>query len=137
MRLQQRIDDHLQKIFTFKKVGEWYREGRCPQCNKKSCYTNATTPRVVKCNHQNNCGYEEHVKDICEELFKDWSKDFPKTQETPNASAMPTSHMLEAMTSANCVDAIHKNYSKTSQNSDTSPVPQSDLNSMTKSLGNA
>lgn len=35
-------------------------------------------PRIVKCGRLNKCGYEEHVKDICEDLFKDWSKEFPK-----------------------------------------------------------
>lgn len=87
MNIQQRIDDHINKIFNFKKVGEWYRSGKCPQCSKKSCYTNAVTPRVIKCDHINKCGYEEHVKDICQDLFKDWSQDFPKTKESPTASA--------------------------------------------------
>jgi hypothetical protein len=42
---------------------------------------------VVKCARLNKCGYEEHVKEICEDLFKDWSKDFPRTKENPNAAA--------------------------------------------------
>lgn len=87
MNMQHRIDDHINKIFSFKRVGEWYRDGRCPQCNKKSVYTNAITPRIVKCNHIKNCGYTEHVKDICHDIFKDWSKEFPKSKESPTASA--------------------------------------------------
>ena len=42
---------------------------------------------MVKCARLNKCGYEEHVKEICEDLFKDWSKDFPRTKENPNAAA--------------------------------------------------
>ncbi|TCB49860.1 toprim [Acinetobacter sp. ANC 4779] len=87
MDLQRRIDDKLNQLFNFKKVGEWYREGRCPECNEKELYTHAETPRIVKCGRMNKCGYEEHVKEICEDLFKDWSKDFPKTSTNPNASA--------------------------------------------------
>ena len=87
MDLQRRIDDRLNQLFTFKKVGEWYRQGRCPDCNEKELYTHAETPRMVKCGRTNKCGYEEHVKDICEDLFKDWSKDFPKTATSPTASA--------------------------------------------------
>ena len=87
MDLQRRIDDRLNQLFNFKKVGEWYREGRCPNCNEKELYTHAETPRMVKCGRTNKCGYEEHVKDICDDLFKDWSKDFPKTTASPTASA--------------------------------------------------
>ena len=87
MDLQRRIDDRLNQLFKFKKVGEWYREGRCPNCNEKELYTHAETPRMVKCGRTNKCGYEEHVKDICDDLFKDWSKDFPKTTASPTASA--------------------------------------------------
>ncbi|MFM9822779.1 toprim domain-containing protein [Acinetobacter baumannii] len=85
--LQRRIDDRLNQLFNFKKVGDWYREGLCPQCGKKELFTHAETPRVVKCGRLNKCGYEEHVKEICEDLFKDWSKDFPRTPENPHAAA--------------------------------------------------
>ncbi|WAU72978.1 MULTISPECIES: toprim domain-containing protein [unclassified Acinetobacter] len=94
MSIQQKIDRHLNDIFQFKLVKGWYREGRCPQCNKKSCYTHAEKPRIIKCNHQNNCGYEEHVKEICADLFKDWTAEFPKTKENPTASA--DAYLVEA-----------------------------------------
>ncbi|OUY08733.1 toprim domain-containing protein [Acinetobacter populi] len=85
--ISRRIDDRLNQIFKFKRQGEWYREGICPQCSKKECYTHAIKPRIVKCGRLNKCGYEEHVKDICEDLFKDWSKEFPKTDINPHAAA--------------------------------------------------
>ncbi|MGQ2387046.1 toprim domain-containing protein [Acinetobacter ursingii] len=85
--ISRRIDERLNQIFNFKREGDWYRQGICPQCSKKECYTHAITPRVVKCGRLNNCGYEEHVKDICEDLFKDWSKEFPKTEVNPHAAA--------------------------------------------------
>lgn len=87
MDLQRRIDDRLNQLFNFKKVGEWYREGRCPSCNEKELYTHAETPRMVKCGRINKCGYEEYVKDICEEFFKDWTEYHPRTPENPNAAA--------------------------------------------------
>lgn len=85
--LQQRIDDRLNQLFNFKKAGEWYRQGRCPNCNEKELFTHAVNPRMVKCGRINKCGYEEHVKDICEELFKDWSEYHPQTRESPHAAA--------------------------------------------------
>ena len=87
MDLQRRIDDRLNQLFNFKRIGEWYRQGRCPNCNEKELYTHAETPRMVKCGRINKCGYEEYVKDICEEFFKDWSEYHPRTPENPNAAA--------------------------------------------------
>ena len=37
---------------------------------EKELFTHAETPRVVKCGRLNKCGYEEHVKEICEDLLK-------------------------------------------------------------------
>lgn len=87
MNIKQKIDDRLNAMFNFKRVGEWYRQGVCPQCSKKELFTHAENPRIVKCGRLNKCGYEEHVKDICQDLFKDWSKEFPRTKESPTATA--------------------------------------------------
>jgi hypothetical protein len=56
-------------------------------CSEKELYVHAENPRVVKCGRMNKCGYEEHVKEICSDLFKDWSKDYPKSSENPHAAA--------------------------------------------------
>lgn len=85
--LQRRIDQRLNALFNFKKVGDWYREGICPQCNRKELWTHAINPRVVACSRLSKCGYSEHVKDICEELFKKWSEDHPQTEANPHAAA--------------------------------------------------
>lgn len=87
MRLEQRIDDRLNQLFKFKRRGSWYREGICPLCKEKELYVHAENPRVVKCGRLNKCGYEEHVREICEELFKDWTEYHPRTPENPNAAA--------------------------------------------------
>ena len=85
--LKHRIIERLENTFKFKRVDDWFREGTCPQCSKKELYTHAINPRLVKCGRINKCGYEEHVKDICEDLFKDWSEYHPQTNENPNAAA--------------------------------------------------
>ncbi len=85
--IKHRIDDRLNQLFHFKREGDWYREGICPQCSKKELYTHAINPRIVKCGRLIKCGYEEHVKDICEDLFKDWSEYHPQTDANPNAAA--------------------------------------------------
>lgn len=85
--IQRRIDERINQLFSFKREGDWYRQGICPQCSKKELYTHAINPRIVKCGRLNKCGYEEHVKDICEDLFKDWSEYHPQTNQNPNAAA--------------------------------------------------
>lgn len=85
--LQRRIDERLMQLFNFKRVNDWYREGVCPQCAKKELYTHAENPRIVACGRVNKCGYSEHVRDICDELFKDWSQDYKQTEKDPNAAA--------------------------------------------------
>lgn len=85
--VRRRIDDRLNQLFNFKKVGSWYRRGICPQCGEKELWTHAETPRIVKCGRINKCGYEEHVRDICEDLFKKWTDDFPSSDVNPHAAA--------------------------------------------------
>lgn len=86
--LDSQLVDRLQQKFTFKKtVNGWLREGVCPECGKKELYTHATKPRMVKCGRLNKCGYEEHVRELFDDLFKDWSESHPKTVENPHASA--------------------------------------------------
>ena len=87
MSLQTRIVDHLINSMKFKQKGDWLRDGVCPLCSHKELYVHAENPRVVKCGRINKCGYEEHVKEICEHLFKDWSKEYPKTAANPHAAA--------------------------------------------------
>lgn len=85
--LDSQIVDRLHQRFNFKQKGDWLREGICPNCNKKELFTHATTPKMVKCGRLNKCGYEEHVKEIFDDLFKDWSESHPKTPANPKASA--------------------------------------------------
>jgi hypothetical protein len=60
--------------------------GVCPKCKEKELYTHAITPRMVKCGRINKCGYEEHVKEICEELLKT-GLNITQTTTNPHAAA--------------------------------------------------
>ena len=86
-RINDKVVDRLISEYGFKIVGEWLREGRCPDCSKKSLFTHATTPRVVKCGRLNKCGMEVHVKDLFTDLFTDWSATYKQTDISPNAAA--------------------------------------------------
>ena len=87
MNRNDEIVSRLKRDYGFKQVWEWLREGVCPDCNKKSLYTHAHKPRVVKCGRLNKCGLEVHVKELFEDLFKDWSKTYQRTPKNPNAAA--------------------------------------------------
>lgn len=86
-RINDNVVSRLKSDYNFKVSGEWLREGRCPDCSKKSLFTHAYTPRVVKCGRLNKCGMEIHVKDLFPELFKDWSATYKQTDISPNAAA--------------------------------------------------
>lgn len=86
-RINDKVVDRLISEYGFKVNGQWLREGRCPDCSKKSLFTHATTPRVVKCGRLNKCGMEVHVKDLFTDLFTDWSATYKQTDVSPNAAA--------------------------------------------------
>lgn len=87
MSINDQVVSRLKSEYGFKQVGEWLREGVCPDCSKKSLFTHAHTPRVVKCGRLNKCGLEVHVKELFDDLFKDWSKTYVRTEANPNAAA--------------------------------------------------
>ena len=87
MSINDQVVSRLKSEYGFKQVGEWLREGVCPDCSKKSLFTHAHSPRVVKCGRLNKCGLEVHVKELFDDLFKDWSKTYVRTETNPNAAA--------------------------------------------------
>lgn len=87
MDISSQLVSRLMSDYRFKRVGEWLREGVCPNCGKKELYTHAQTPRVVKCGRLNKCGYEAHVKELYDDLFAEWSKHHKQTPQSPHAAA--------------------------------------------------
>ncbi len=85
--LATELDNALRREFAFRREGEWYRKGKCPDCLKKELYVHAVTPKVLKCGRLNRCGYEKSVKAYFPEIFDDWSKRFKTTEADPNAAA--------------------------------------------------
>jgi hypothetical protein len=81
------VTRQLNQEFDFKDKGQWLREGRCPNCQKKELYTSATDPWVIKCGRIDKCRYERHVKELYPDLFENWSDRFKVTEANPNASA--------------------------------------------------
>jgi hypothetical protein len=73
--------------FKFKRSGKYLNSGNCPECGKKSVWIEIEKPITVRCNHKNNCGYEESVRDIYPDIFENFSERFPATPEEPNATA--------------------------------------------------
>jgi hypothetical protein len=78
----------LKRDFGFSEKGDWLREGKCPECNaKKSLYTHADHPWVLRCGRLDSCGAEISVKQSYPDIFDDWSKRHKPTPEKPNAAA--------------------------------------------------
>ncbi|MCY1672142.1 toprim domain-containing protein [Novosphingobium sp. SL115] len=88
MILEAEILKGLQAQFQFRKTkGQWLQEGKCPQCGRREAFCAAKDPKVVRCGRADNCGWTESVRSILPDLFEDWSKRFPETDENPTATA--------------------------------------------------
>jgi len=94
--LLHEIAQRLQADYAFKQTpdGKFLRKGCCPGCGRKSLWTYAATPWVVRCERLNHCGYEAHAKDLYGDLFESWSdrahaaqQCLPEAQRNPNAAA--------------------------------------------------
>lgn len=90
------VIDKLKDVYSFKvKSGNKLR-GRCPDCNHKeaSAWVHPNEPWVVFCPRKNECGKENHVRDLFPELFEKWEKRFKPTQEEPNKTV--NAYLLES-----------------------------------------
>lgn len=78
----------LESDFGLKhRVGtDYMRGGTCPACGKKELYARYDRPWQIRCGRPERCGHIEHVKDLYEDLFEDWSKRAPATENDPNAT---------------------------------------------------
>lgn len=66
------------------------RQGKCPHCSKKSLWTYAASPWVVRCERANKCGYEAHAKELYPEFFESWTDRYQKPEEAkPEAERNP------------------------------------------------
>ncbi|WP_134943039.1 toprim domain-containing protein [Pseudomonas syringae] len=66
---------------------DYMRGGTCPKCHKKTLYTRYSAPWMVICGRPEKCRHTMHVKEIYEDMFEDWSKRAPATDNAPTATA--------------------------------------------------
>lgn len=66
---QRQVEQKLEHVYGFKRKpstnGDKLR-GRCPDCNHKesSAWAFAEEPWIVFCPRKNECGHENHVRDL-------------------------------------------------------------------------
>ncbi len=66
---------------------DYLRGGKCPACGKKELYTRHAEPWLLICGRESKCARQWHLKDIYEDLFDDWSKRAPSSEQFPLATA--------------------------------------------------
>jgi ribosomal protein L37E len=66
---------------------DYMRGGTCPKCRQKTLYTRFDAPWLVICGRPEKCAHTLHVKELYDDLFEDWSKRAPATDQHPNATA--------------------------------------------------
>lgn len=87
MNLQQEVIKGLQARFKFKNTkGDWLQEGVCPNCRQTSVFCASQEPKIVRCG-KGKCQWEESVRSLLPDLFEDWSKRHPPSDDNPHASA--------------------------------------------------
>ncbi len=84
---KDKIVSYLIADYSLKPRGKYLREGRCPQCNKKSLFIDTENPFNLKCGRDNKCGYQTKTRDLYPECFKPLHVSNPPTHENPNATA--------------------------------------------------
>jgi energy-coupling factor transporter ATP-binding protein EcfA2 len=82
--LQRLADDYgLKRLLST----DYLRGGKCPACGKKELYTRHAEPWLLICGRESKCAQRWHLKDIYEDLFDDWSKRAPSSEQFPLATA--------------------------------------------------
>ncbi|QFG33945.1 bifunctional DNA primase/helicase [Pseudomonas umsongensis] len=66
---------------------QYMRKGTCPQCNQRRLFSRYDEPWFIRCGREQKCRYMEPVKELYGDLFDDWSKRAPATDDQPAASA--------------------------------------------------
>ena len=72
---------------NFKRDGKYLRYGVCPQCGKPEVFVNLDKPFRISCGRLNNCGWSVTPRELYPEIFENFSKHHPTTQQNPNATA--------------------------------------------------
>jgi len=85
------VQQRLERDFGLKHMPgtKFMRKGKCPAhgCGQKTLYTFYDAPWVLVCGRPEKCNHRVHVKDLYDDLFNDWSKLAPATDENPSATA--------------------------------------------------
>lgn len=85
------VTSRLLRDYGFKQkrtaAGDKLEDGKCPACGRKALWGFGDRPWVIRCNRQNHCGAELHIRDLYPDLFDNWSDRFQATPENPKAAA--------------------------------------------------
>lgn len=66
---------------------DYLRGGKCPACGQKELYARYSEPWLIICGRESKCAQRWHLKEIYEDLFNDWSKRAPSSEQFPSATA--------------------------------------------------
>lgn len=66
---------------------DYLRGGKCPACGQKELYARYSEPWLIICGREGKCAQRWHLKEIYEDLFDDWSKRAPSSEQFPQATA--------------------------------------------------
>lgn len=88
-KLREDVLQRLEADFGLQHMAgtQYMRKGTCPQCNQRRLFSRYDQPWFIRCGREQKCRYMEPVKELYSDLFDDWSKRAPATDDQPAASA--------------------------------------------------
>ncbi len=88
-KLREDVLQRLEADFGLQHMAgtQYMRKGTCPQCNQRRLFSRYDQPWFIRCGREQKCQYMEPVKELYSDLFDDWSKRAPTTDDQPAASA--------------------------------------------------
>ena len=82
--VQALLDD---PVFRFEDAGKYLRKGQCPGCGKRTLYVLKDKPWVIRCERLNKCGHEVTAREALPDVFADFARRYPPTEENRQATA--------------------------------------------------
>jgi len=85
--LLESLEKALIKRFQFKKNTGKLEFGHCPQCDKKSLWTDSENLSYLQCSRTKLCGHTQLTADALPEHYSQLDKHYPASENNPSATA--------------------------------------------------
>ncbi|USD19789.1 hypothetical protein MJO52_11915 [Microbulbifer variabilis] len=105
-------NDHSLKLVRNGTGDKEVLRGVCPKCDKKTLWIKVNKPITLRCDREDKCQYQERVRDRYPDIFENFSKRYPSTNEDPKATARAYLSIKRGFPSADIEDWFEQGFYK-------------------------